>query len=323
MKTILFTATALSLTGAALANGNEWSALDREVETLASSLVDNHEGMSFSGYADIWYVNNSDNDVADFGVNNARIMASGGSGGFGAYVEYNLEGSTLLDAYITQDLGGMTLGLGRHKVVGNASSMEHERDMFFQTRSDIGYHYVNRDEGLTLSGGDGFNWSIGIADGTDFGGDEYRISAHGDMDFGGGISAGVTYTSATDAAGNDGDALIVDVAWAMDALSIGVELAQVGEDGGAFTAAGQFDGSALAQPNAIFDNDTSPMAIAVTYDLGGESAIGVRMQDNDDAAETESVDVAYNWGMWGVQYSMLDTAAGDTDTIIVGLQVGF
>ena len=49
MKTILFTATALSLTGAALANGNEWSALDREVETLASSLVDNHEGMSFSG----------------------------------------------------------------------------------------------------------------------------------------------------------------------------------------------------------------------------------------------------------------------------------
>ena len=323
MKTILFTATALSLTGAALANGNEWSALDREVETLASSLVDNHEGMSFSGYADIWYVNNSDNDVADFGVNNARIMASGGSGGFGAYVEYNLEGSALLDAYVTQDLGGMTLGLGRHKVVGNASSMEHERDMFFQTRSDIGYHYVNRDEGLTLSGGDGFNWSIGVADGTDFGGDEYRISAHGDMDFGGGISAGVTYTSATDAAGNDGDALIVDVAWAMDALSIGVELAQVGEDGGAFTAAGQFDGSALAGPNDFFDNDSSPMAIAVTYDLGGESAIGVRMQDNDDAAETEAVDIAYNWGMWGVQYSMLDTAAGDTDTIIVGLQVGF
>ena len=63
------------------------------------------------------------------------------------------------------------------------------------------------------------------------------------------------------------------------------------------------------------------MAIAVTYDLGGESAIGVRMQDNDDVAETESLDIAYNRGM--AQYSMLDTAAGDTDTIIVGLQVGF
>ncbi|MDA0947561.1 MAG: hypothetical protein O2799_03535, partial [Planctomycetota bacterium] len=60
MKTILFTATALSLTGAAMANGSEWSALDREVETLASSLVDNHEGINFSGYADIWYVNASD-----------------------------------------------------------------------------------------------------------------------------------------------------------------------------------------------------------------------------------------------------------------------
>jgi hypothetical protein len=324
MKTILFSAAALSFTGAALANGGEWSALDREVETLASSLVDNHEGIAFSGYADIWYVNNSDTDTGDFGVNNARIMASGGSGGFGAYIEYNLEGNALLDAYVTQDLGGMTLGFGRHKVVGNASAMEHERDMFFQTRSDIGYHYVNRDEGLTLSGGDGFNWSIGVADGTDAGSDEYRISAHGDMEFGGGISAGVTYTSATDAAGNDGDAIIVDVAWAMDALSIGVEFAQVGEDGGAFTTTGaQFDGSALAGPNAFFDNDSSPMAIAVTYDLGGESSIGVRLQDNDDAAETEAVDIAYNIGMWGVQYSMFENAAGDTDTIIVGLQVGF
>jgi hypothetical protein len=115
----------------------------------------------------------------------------------------------------------------------------------------------------------------------------------------------------------------VDVAWAMDALSIGVEFAQIGEDGGAFTAAGQFDGSALAGPNAFFDNDSSPMAIAVTYDLGGESSIGVRLQDNDDAAETEAVDIAYNIGMWGVQYSMFENAAGDTDTIIVGLQVGF
>jgi len=320
MKTILFSAAALSFTGAAMANGGEWSALDREVETLASSLVDNHEGIAFSGYADIWYVNNSDTDTGDFGVNNARIMASGGSGGFGAYIEYNLEGNALLDAYVTQDLGGMTLGFGRHKVVGNASAMEHERDMFFQTRSNIGYHFANRDEGLTLSGGDGFNWSIGIADGTDFGGDEYRISAHGDMDFGGGIAAGVTYTAANDGA-VDGDTLIIDLSYTADAFSIVAEMAQVGEDDGAFT--GATDGSAIAGPLTAFDADSSPFAVSATFPLGGESSIGVRFQDGDDAAETETTDVAYNYGMWGFQYTHLENNALDTDFFLVGLQVGF
>ena len=319
MKTILFTATALGLTGAAMANGSEWSALDREVETLASSLVDNHEGMSFSGYADIWYNHVSDLDFANFGVNNARIMASGGSDGFGAYVEYNLEGSALLDAYVTQDLGGMTLGLGRHKVVGNASSMEHERDMFFQTRSNIGYHYVNRDEGLTLSGGDGFNWSIGIADGTDLGGDEYRISAHADMDFGGGIAGGVTFTSATDNNGIDGDALIIDLSYSSDAFTVVAEMAQIGEDDGAFT--GATDGSALAIPQATFAPDTSPYAVTATFPLGGESSIGVRYQDSDNAVFDTQMEVAYNYGNWGVQYTKNDGL--DIDGIIVGLQVGF
>jgi hypothetical protein len=319
MKTILFTATALGLTGAAMANGSEWSALDREVETLASSLVDNHEGMSFSGYADIWYNHVSDIDFANFGVNNARIMASGGSDGFGAYVEYNLEGNALLDAYVSQDLGGMTLAFGRHKVVGNASAMEHERDMFFQTRSNIGYHYANRDEGLTLSGGDGFNWSIGIADGTDLGGDEYRISAHADMDFGGGIAGGVTFTSATDNNGIDGDALIIDLSYSSDAFTVVAEMAQIGEDDGAFT--GATDGSALAIPQATFAPDTSPYAVTATFPLGGESSIGVRYQDSDNAVFDTQTEVAYNYGNWGVQYTKNDGL--DIDGIIVGLQVGF
>jgi hypothetical protein len=318
MKTILFSAAALSFTGAAMANGGEWSALDREVETLTSSLAQG-EGIAFSGYADIWYNHVSDIDFANFGVNNARIMASGGSDGFGAYVEYNLEGNALLDAYVSQDLGGMTLAFGRHKVVGNASAMEHERDMFFQTRSNIGYHYANRDEGLTLSGGDGFNWSIGIADGTDLGSDEYRISAHADMDFGGGIAGGVTFTSATDNNGIDGDALIIDLSYSSDAFTVVAEMAQIGEDDGAFT--GATDGSALAIPQATFAPDTSPYAVTATFPLGGESSIGVRYQDSDNAVFDTQTEVAYNYGNWGVQYTKNDGL--DIDGIIVGLQVGF
>ena len=196
-----------------------------------------------------------------------------------------------------------------------------ERDMFFQTRSNIGYHYVNREEGLTLSGGDGFNWSVGLADGTDAGGDEYRISAHADMDFGGGIAGGLTFTSATDGAGVDGDALIIDLSYSADAFSIVAEMAQIGDDDGAFT--GATDGSALATPTTAFNADSSPIAISATFPLGGESSIGVRMQDGDDANSTETIDVAYNYGMWGIQYTTIDSDVVDTDFIIVGLQVGF
>jgi hypothetical protein len=199
--------------------------------------------------------------------------------------------------------------------------MEHERDMFFQTRSNIGYHFANRDEGLTLSGGDGFNWSIGIADGTAGNGDDYRISAHGDMDLGGGIAAGLTYTSSADAQGNDGDTIIIDLSYSTDAFSIVAEMAQVGEDGGAFT--GATDGSAIAAPTTAFDPDSSPFAVSATFPLGGESSIGVRFQDGDDALESETIDVAYNYGMWGFQYTMLENNLVDTDTITVGLQVGF
>jgi hypothetical protein len=387
MKTILFSAAALSFTGAALANGGEWSALDREVEALASSLVDTHDGIQISGYADIWYRNQADSkyakptrnenddggatyytwdsaDESGFGINNARLMLSGGSGGFGVFVEYQLaagndptydptdgnaevlddpgtidvdesvdfnEGdeeatgtdrdeNQLLDAYVTQELGGMKLSIGRMKVVGNASAMEHERDMFFQTRSNIGYHFATRDEGVQLSGNSGFNWSIGIADGTDGNNDEYRMSLHADMDFGGGLTGGATLTSDGD---SEGETLIIDLGYTMDAISVSAEMAQVGEDGGAFTGNG--DGSVFGEASAAFEGDSSPWAVAATYALGGDSHIGIRLQDADTEAGDSSIDIAYHWQSWNIQYSTYDNDNDDAqeDMLIVGVQVGF
>jgi hypothetical protein len=278
-------------------------------------------------------------DASGFAVNNARIMAEGGSGGFGAYIEYqfastdtndtggfDLVTDPLLDAYVTQDLGGMMLTIGRHKVVGNASSMEHERDMFFQTRSNIGYHYVNRDEGVSISGEGNVNWSVGISDGFDGTADEYRINAHAGMDFGGGFSAGISYTQD---GFQDGDAIIVDLAYASDAFNVGLEFLSM-NDGGAFTAASDLatffktDGSAVAQPTALFlDPDAAPFAVNATIPLGGESHIGVRFQDSDIDAFGETIDVAYKMGNWTAQYTTVDGDAIDSDFIIVGLQVGF
>lgn len=318
MKKFIFSAAALSLTGAALANGNEWSALDREVEALTSNLVTAREGISFGAYADVWYTNNSDSDTSGFGVNNARLSMSGGSGGFGAFAQYQLEGGALLDAYVTQDLGGMTLSIGRQKVMWNASSAGAEQDMFFETRSNIGGSFAGRDEGVNLSGGDGFNWGVGIADGSDGNADEYRMSAHGDMDFGGGMAAGVSYTSD---GFSEGSTIVVDFSYAAESFNLGVEFADVSEDGGAFTGG---DGSALATAADALGADSSPWAVAATMPLGGDSSIGIRYQDADTANGDTSIDVCYNYGNWSFQYTMTDddTDTG-TDTLLAGLQVGF
>jgi hypothetical protein len=312
-------------------------------------------------------------------------MLSGGSGGFGAYIEYqfatgvygyeNVDGTVgtpnipavdadndpdtddpdnddeytagsattvtgksyggpqLLDAYITQDLGGMKLTMGRFKVVGNASAMEHERDMFFATRSNIGYHYATRDEGVQLSGNSGFNWSVGIANGQDDGqtadDSDYRISLHGDMDFGGGLKGGLTYTD--DASDEDDNALIIDLSYSMDNITFMAEMANIAEGGGGYTGNG--DGSVFGYTTAAFgatdaagDADgSSPYSLAVTYGLGGDSSIGIRMQDADNDAGDSSIDVAYNWSNWSIQYSTFDND-GDTamdDMLVVGCQVGF
>jgi hypothetical protein len=330
MKTILFTATALSLTGAALANGNEWSALDREVETLASSLVDNHEGMSFSGYADIWYLNNGDSDASGFLINNARIMAEGGTGDFGAYVEYAFDINALLEGYVSHDLGGMKVTAGRTRFVTSATSGQHERDMTFMNRSWIGNTFTGRSEGVQLSGGDGVNWNIGISNGADSILDEYQISAHADMDFGGGITGGLTYTSD---GSNDGNSFIIDLGYAADGWGIAAEMANISEDGAGapFDAIGLggFDGSigvgvlsSITAQTLAGAADISPYAVSAHFELGGESMIAVRYQDADFDDATV-LDVAYGLGMYTIQYSSYGAAVGDTDVILAGLQVGF
>ncbi|HIL38082.1 MAG TPA: hypothetical protein EYG26_11450, partial [Planctomycetes bacterium] len=77
MKTIIFCATALTMTGATMAAGSDWTALDREVEALSSSLAPQGGGVAIGGYINIFYANSSDIldplDVSGFGWDNARI----------------------------------------------------------------------------------------------------------------------------------------------------------------------------------------------------------------------------------------------------------
>jgi hypothetical protein len=331
MKTILFSAAALSFTGAALANGGEWSALDREVETLASSLVDNHEGIAFSGYADIWYLNSGDDDVSGFLINNARIMAEGGSDGFGAYIEYAFDLNALLEGYVTQELGGMKLTAGRTRFVTTATSAEHERDMTFMNRSWIGNTYTGRSEGVQLSGGEGgMNWNVGISNGSDDIVDDYQISAHVDAEIGGGMAVGATYTQDDF---TDSDAFIIDFSWSGEGMGVAAEIASLSENGSAvpFDALGLggFDGSiGVAVLNTGFAQtlaaaaDITPFAVCAHFDVGGGNTLAARYQDADiDNADV--IDIAYGMGNYTIQYSMYGEAAGDSDVILAGLQVGF
>ena len=261
MKTFLFSVTAISLTGAALANGNEWSALDREVETLASSLVDNHEGITIGGYVDIWYATGDysvtggdDVDFEEFSVNNARITLEGGSDGWGAYAEYALHDpnanfedtvgydeatpedslaenpSQLLDAYVTRELGDWMLQVGRFRNNMGASATMAERDMFFMNRSWIGNSYVGREEGIQVSGSpmEGINVSIGMSNGTDTPDavtdetDDTRLTIHADYTMDA-ITAGISFTDDGDSGGSG---IVLDLGYEVAGIAIGFEYAE-------------------------------------------------------------------------------------------------
>ena len=336
MKTIIFCATALTMTGATLAAGSDWTALDREVEALSSSLAPQGGGVAIGGYLDLLYTNNSDTDTSQFGGNNARIGFSAESSGYGVTIgtQWAGGGGAITDAYATSELGGMNLTAGFFKAPAGASGGRAERDGFFQDRSAIGSHFAGRDSGIMLGGGSGnLNWAVAIQDGGDGTNDDYRMTAHVDFTVMGAGSSVEGCYGAADGMGlvigasmvdDDGAAdssTIVDASLTSGTFSFSAEFADMG---GSTTGAGA---SAGALPTATGD---SPMAITATYAIGSDWEIGLRHQDLDTAGGDTDLDIVANRYISGhdVKYtiglSMSDNDADTgSDTITIGLQFGF
>ncbi len=337
MKTIIFCATALTMTGATLAAGSDWTALDREVEALSSSLAPQGGGVAIGGYLDLLYTNNSDTDTSQFGGNNARIGFSAESSGYGVTIGTQWAGGlgAITDAYATSELGGMNLTAGFFKAPAGASGGRAERDGFFQDRSAIGSNFAGRDSGAMLGGGSGnLNWAVAIQNGDDLAAsDDYQTTVHvGFAVMGAGSSVEGCYGAAdgmglvigasmVDDDGAADSSTIVDASLTSGTFSFSAEFADMG---GSTTGAGA---SAGAASTATGD---SPMAITATYAIGSDWEIGLRHQDLDTAGGDTDLDIVANRYISGhdVKYtiglSMPDNDADTgSDTITIGLQIGF
>jgi hypothetical protein len=94
----------------------------------------------------------------------------------------------------------------------------------------------------------------------------------------------------------------------------------------AYFTSGPFSASVEAVDND--DADTTATAITVTYAFTGDWELGARMEDDDAGTETLTIGVnKYVSGhdvKWQVNMQSIDDdVLGDTDTISVGLAVGF
>lgn len=338
MKTIIFCATALTMTGATMAAGSDWTTLDREVEALSSSLSPQGGGVAIGGYLDLGYTNNSDTDTSDFGGNNLRLGFSAENSGFGITVGTQWGGGVgiVTDAYVTTDVGGMNGTAGRFKSPMGASGSRAEHDQFFQDRSAIGSNFAGRSSGIMVGGDSGaFNWAVAIQDGADGPIDEYQISLHADFTVMGSGSAVEGCYGAADGMGlvigasmsDDGgateSATVIDASLTSSTFSFSAEFADT-PAGFSSTGVGASTGAVQA---AIGD---SPMAIGATYAVGTDWEIGIRYQDLDNAAGDTDMDIAANYYVNGhdvkytIGFSMPDNDADTgSDTITIGLQVGF
>ena len=93
MNKFVIGALAFSAAGT-LAFGNngaeDWSSLDREIESLATSLAPQGGGFSVDGYLRSRYANSSDvaigsGDLSGFNIDNARVELNGSVGDYGAH----------------------------------------------------------------------------------------------------------------------------------------------------------------------------------------------------------------------------------------------
>jgi len=321
-----------------MAAGSDWTALDREVEALSSSLAPQGGGVAIGGYIDLGYTNNSDANTSRFGGNNLRLGFSAENSGYGVTVNTQIATGTLgvLDAYVTTAVGGMNGTAGLFKAPMGASGGRAERDQFFQDRSAIGSNFAGRDNGIMLGGGSGnFNWAAAIQNASNDvpDADDYQITLHADFTvmgsgssvegcYGAGEEMGLVIgASLTDDDDSADSSSVIDANLTSGTFSFSAEFADMG---GSTNGPG---GSAGATSIATGD---SPMAVTATFAVGTDWEIGIRHQDLDTAGGDTDLDIAAVYYVSGhdVKYtiglSMPDNDAGTgSDTITVGLQIGF
>lgn len=358
MNKFVLGALALSATSVPTLAGtetDEWLALDRDIESLATRLApQGGSGATVDGFVKTSYASSGDvtvagNDLGGFSIDNARLNFRGTVGDYSIFIE--AEGSTdpgfahtfgstgvaggvgILDAYAAWNFTDQIKGqMGDFRPPFLASSQRSEDNLLFMDRSTQGDIWAFRDAGLMVSGSfDQLAWAVAAQNGADGAGDDNAICARvaftamgapqganeGSVGASGdsNLTIGVAYYD--DAFVTDGTAIGGDVYYTMGALSASAEIVDYDDGFGFLLPAGAVIGE-------------SPWNLAVGYMFAPDQwEAAVRWEDMADANDTSALTVGVNYyqaghaAKWQLNYSSVtsDAAANEIDLIQVGLVV--
>ena len=167
MKKLVFSATALSLTGVAFANDSDWLALDQDIQALSASVQGlEGTGLTVGGRVRAFY-NLSDDldgdpstpgqeDLGGFSLNNARLYAYGTTAQSIKYrleVDFAGQGQQLLDAYFDVPLGAeIAFRVGQFRAHVLRESLIDSGNLFFADRSIMATIFSGRGQGIAVTG---------------------------------------------------------------------------------------------------------------------------------------------------------------------------
>lgn len=360
MKKLVYSALALTLTGVpALATDIGWSGLDKEIESLSSSLQSaNPSAPTVGGWVLTSYRHSSDidvggNDQSGFQFDSVRLEVEGDAGSDYSYkVSFDLStgngsehgespngAAGLRDAWVKWRIyEGISGKIGRYKEQMLRSGLVSDSQLVLLDRTFLGELLDRRDLAVQVGGNfDVVNWAIQMMDGTDGQGDEHRFVARitanvvgkaGDTKnegaYGAGdetnVMVGLAYQDDTNI--EDGQIIAAEAALTAGPLSVAAELVDFDEG----DAVGGF-GLALLSDVA----DTTPWDITVSFLITPEYEVAGRWEDLDDDDDSTSWTIGVNKYVrghdikWGAQWKAIKTdgATGDIDQLGIGVGVSF
>ncbi|HVS18383.1 MAG TPA: porin [Planctomycetota bacterium] len=361
MNKFVLSALALTTTGGLAVAGTgseEWLTLDREIESLASTLAPQGQpGVTVSAFIRSSYVNSGDlvvgaNDLGGFNMDNIRLSVEGSVGDFSVFVSADgssslvpgtgttnipfsvlLFGGTpvggggslgVLDAYASWNINemlGLTMGQFLPRVLGSAAI--NENHLLFLNHTFNGTVFNARDVGVMLSGQyDMFGFWVSIINGADSAGDELAYALRAEFyAMGGGVGSTVEGAYGS----SQGNRLTVGAGYYNDDGNI--------PDNIAFAVDASFVSGPLSAAAELvnyddggFFPDSTPFSAQVGFMFVPDQwEAALRYQDLDTASDTNIITVGLNYYMsghdakWQLNYETVDDDFIDLDWFGIGL----
>lgn len=332
---------------------NSWSAADRDLAGLASSLTQGASSAAVSGFLRSSYASSSDitvgtGDLGGFSIDDAQLWFNGSIGQFAVTIQTeasssnNLAGSVgtvgdlnVLDAYASWNMTEQfQFRIGNFRPAFLSSSAKNENNLLFINRSFLGGEFAFRDAGAQAGATFGlFNIQVYAQNGGDSAADELAYGFRAEVTL---MGAPAAHEGALGAAGdpslavglgyytNDG-ANTDEVAMGLDANFtvgvFGVSAEMVDFD--------NFTPSATSMLSGTFA-DATPYNFAASFCVMPDRLeLAARYEDMDDSDNTTAITVGANWYLqghaakWQANYVTTDSdnTAFEADIIQIGLTV--